>query len=182
MCKLFVAQVRILGVTFRVSYYPKAVKRRKTAKISFIITKKNRFFCIYLLVMPTYWGKQIFTHGRFPEVGQKQKMERKERASTHGARKPPGPTSYAWRTQAAWAKKIRFGSSDNPLGGQVKLYSHSFSLPLSFPFRPSVAIFPIHISLSLSYPWKPNTKSERPISTFPKPEPIHVTLTLSIQS
>ena len=23
--------------------------------------------------MPKYWGKQIFAHGRFPEVGQKQK-------------------------------------------------------------------------------------------------------------
>ena len=32
-----------------------------------------------LAVMPKYWGKQIFTHGRFPEVGQKQKTERKER-------------------------------------------------------------------------------------------------------
>ena len=29
--------------------------------------------------MPKYWGKQIFTHGSFPEVGQKQKTERKER-------------------------------------------------------------------------------------------------------
>ena len=29
--------------------------------------------------MPKYWGKQIFTHGRFPEVDQKQKKERKER-------------------------------------------------------------------------------------------------------
>ena len=28
--------------------------------------------------MPKYWGKQIFTHGNFPEVGQKQKTERKE--------------------------------------------------------------------------------------------------------
>ena len=27
--------------------------------------------------MPKYWGKQIFTHGRFPEVGQKQKTEEK---------------------------------------------------------------------------------------------------------
>ena len=44
------------------------------------------FFCIYLLVMPKYWGKQILTHGRFPEVGQKQKTY----ASMHGARKPPG--------------------------------------------------------------------------------------------
>ena len=47
--------------------------------------------------MPKYWGKQLFAHGRFPEVGQKQKMERKRKrerlndASTHGARKPPGP-------------------------------------------------------------------------------------------
>ena len=29
--------------------------------------------------MPKYSGKQIFTHGRFPEVGQKQKTEKKER-------------------------------------------------------------------------------------------------------
>ena len=54
-------------------------------------------------LMPKYWGKQIFAHGRFPEVGQKQKTEKKkkkrERAkvgdnngqATHGARKPPGP-------------------------------------------------------------------------------------------
>ena len=27
--------------------------------------------------MPKYWGKQIFAHGRFPEVGKKQKMEKK---------------------------------------------------------------------------------------------------------
>ena len=28
--------------------------------------------------MPKYCGKQIFAHGRFPEVGQKQKTEKKE--------------------------------------------------------------------------------------------------------
>ena len=28
--------------------------------------------------MPKYWGKQIFAHGRYPEVDQKQKMEKKE--------------------------------------------------------------------------------------------------------
>ena len=28
--------------------------------------------------MPKYWGKQIFAHGRFPEVGQKQKTEKKK--------------------------------------------------------------------------------------------------------
>ena len=28
--------------------------------------------------MPKYWGKQIFAHGRLPEVGQKQKKEKKK--------------------------------------------------------------------------------------------------------
>ena len=59
--------------------------------------------------MPKYWVKNYFVHGRFPEVGQKQKTEKREREkeerkyvitmaklrmkypSTHGARKPPGP-------------------------------------------------------------------------------------------
>ena len=29
--------------------------------------------------MPKYWGKQIFSLGRFPEVVQKQKTEKRER-------------------------------------------------------------------------------------------------------
>merc|ERR1712096_603694 len=76
--------------------------------------KKIFFFCIYLLVMPKYWVKNYFAHGRFPEVGQKQKTEKKKRErererakvgdnngqATHGARK------HAWRTQAAWAKIV----------------------------------------------------------------------------
>ena len=58
--------------------------------------------------MPKYWVKNYFAHGRFPEVGQKQKTEKKKKekdrklvitmaklrmahASTHGACKPPGP-------------------------------------------------------------------------------------------
>ena len=61
--------------------------------------------------MPKYWGENNFAHGRFPEVGQKQKTEKKEERlndgnnngqathgvrmayawRTHGARKPPGP-------------------------------------------------------------------------------------------
>ena len=41
------------------------------------ITLKKYFFCIYLLVMPKCWRKQIFAQGRFPEVGQKQKTEKK---------------------------------------------------------------------------------------------------------
>ena len=64
--------------------------------------------------MPKYCRKQIFTHGSFPEVGQKQKKERKKEErererlndgnnngqATHGARK------HAWRMQAAWAKSL----------------------------------------------------------------------------
>ena len=62
--------------------------------------------------MPKYWVKNYFAHGRFPEVGQKQKTEKKRERekerlndgdnngqATHGARK------HAWRTQAAWANK-----------------------------------------------------------------------------
>ena len=54
--------------------------------------------------MPKYWVKNYFAHGRFSEVGQKQKTERKEKRererlndgnkngqAMHGARKPPGP-------------------------------------------------------------------------------------------
>ena len=58
--------------------------------------------------MPKYWVKNYFAHGRFPEVGQKQKTERKKEVeerlndgdnngqATHGAR------NHAWHTQAAW--------------------------------------------------------------------------------
>ena len=29
--------------------------------------------------MPKYWGKQIFSLGRFPEVGQKEKTEKERK-------------------------------------------------------------------------------------------------------
>ena len=66
--------------------------------------------------MPKYWVKNYFAHGRFPEVGQKQKTEEKKEEEerlndgdnngqamhgackhawrTQGARKPPGPKSF----------------------------------------------------------------------------------------
>ena len=70
--------------------------------------------------MPKYWVKNYFAHGRFPEVGQKQKTEKKKKKkrerkrerlnngenngqATHGTRK------HAWRTQAAWAKNYDYG-------------------------------------------------------------------------
>ena len=66
--------------------------------------------------MPKYWGKLIFTHGSFPEVGQKQKTEKKEKKKKKRASndknngqlriatpprvahaKPPGPIIWKMR-------------------------------------------------------------------------------------
>ena len=47
-----------------------------------IYPKKIFFVCIYLLVIPKYWAKNYFAHGRFPEVGQQQKTEKKEERET----------------------------------------------------------------------------------------------------
>ena len=63
-----------------------AVKRKKNARKSVYFCKKNKsdpqkrfIFFIYLLGMPKYRGKQIFTHRSFPEVGQNQKTEKREK-------------------------------------------------------------------------------------------------------
>ena len=62
--------------------------------------------------MPKYWGKQIFAHGRFPEVSQKQKTERKEREKerlndgNNNGQATHGPRKHASRTQAAWANNV----------------------------------------------------------------------------
>ena len=62
--------------------------------------------------MPKYWVKNYFAHGRFPEVGQKQKTEkRKERkrerlnnGDNNGQATHCNATSCGAR-KAAWAKK-----------------------------------------------------------------------------
>ena len=46
--------------------------------------------------MPKYWGKQIFTHGRFPKVGQKQKTEKKERKILQGLRVAQAAVTERW--------------------------------------------------------------------------------------
>ena len=69
--------------------------------------------------MPKYWGKQIFAHGRFPEVGQKQKTERERKRErkkdrtmvitmaklrmAHASRLGQKLRKHTWRMQAAWA-------------------------------------------------------------------------------
>ena len=52
--------------------------------------------------MPKYWGKQIFAHGRFPEVGQKQKTQKKGMMLITMAKLR---MAHAWRAQAAWATR-----------------------------------------------------------------------------
>ena len=61
---------------------PNADRAEKTRENQLFLLKKKLpsfFFYIFLLVMPKYWGKQIFTHERFPEVGEKQKAQKKEK-------------------------------------------------------------------------------------------------------
>ena len=55
--------------------------------------------------MPKYWGKQIFSLGRFPEVGQKQKTERKRLndGNNNGQLRIANATSGG-ACKAAWAK------------------------------------------------------------------------------
>ena len=55
--------------------------RKNGRKIIFFVYKlnlppKNIFFCIYLLVMPKYWVKNYFAHGRFPDVGSRKTAEK----------------------------------------------------------------------------------------------------------
>ena len=57
-----------------------AVKSRKIAKISVFFCKKIEI--TLKNCMPKYWGKQIFAHRRFPEVGQKQKTDEKKEKKT----------------------------------------------------------------------------------------------------
>ena len=60
--------------------------------------------------MPKYWGKQIFTHGRFPEVGQKQKTERERTKKRKNERKLViTMASYAMQRHLGWRTQSRLG-------------------------------------------------------------------------
>ena len=65
--------------------------------------------------MSKYWGKQIFAHGRFPEVGQKQKTEKKRESEkerlnngNYNGQATNGTRKHAWRTQTTWANFSHF--------------------------------------------------------------------------
>ena len=55
---------------------PTLAVQKKCVKISFFFSRKKFKF------IPKYWGKQIFSLASFPEVGQKQKREKKKKDRT----------------------------------------------------------------------------------------------------
>ena len=65
--------------------------------------------------MPKYWGKQIFSLGSLPEMGQNQKTENKEREREIERLKVGNnnvqlqmtiaASGAGWHTQAAWINK-----------------------------------------------------------------------------
>ena len=76
--------------------------------------------------MPKYWGKQIFSIGSLPEVGQKQKTERKRKkerrakiSNNYGQLRIANATSGGVR-KAAWAKKERKRLNDGNNDGAHK--------------------------------------------------------------
>ena len=71
--------------------------------------QKNVFFCIYLLVMPEYWGKQIFSLGSFPEVDQKQNTERKEKKRKRDWPMVITMASYLLQRHLGWRTQSRLG-------------------------------------------------------------------------
>ena len=93
--------------------------------------------------MPKYWGGNYFAHGSFPEVGQKQKTEKKKKRkrpkvgdnngqAMHGARK------HAWRTQAAWAKRPKVCNNNIQLriATPPRVAHAKPPGPISFPNQP----------------------------------------------
>ena len=57
--------------------------------------------------MPKYWGKQIFTHGSFPKVGQKEKTENRERERDR--KLVITMASYALQRHLGWRTQSRLG-------------------------------------------------------------------------
>ena len=59
-----------------------AAVTEKTLENQFFFVKKLKLSkkIFFLHISSKYWGKQIFSLGSFPEVGQKQKTEKRERA------------------------------------------------------------------------------------------------------
>ena len=66
--------------------------------------------------MPKYWGKQIFTHGSFPEVGRKQKTEKKKEREKEERKWAITMASYALQCHLGWRTQSRLGQHCFMLG------------------------------------------------------------------
>ena len=57
--------------------------------------------------MPKYLGKQIITHGRFPEVGQKQNTEKKKKRKANDGNNNGQLRHLGWRTQSRLVQYLK---------------------------------------------------------------------------
>ena len=92
--------------------------------------------------MPKYWGKQIFTHGRFPEVGQKQKTEKKKKKerNTPGTAGGPGGFASAMRSWPLLLPTFGLFSLSFFLFLQLLLLTHFGEIPKAENFPPNTFI------------------------------------------
>ena len=72
--------------------------------------------------MPKYWGKHIFSHGSFPEVGEKQKAEKKKKKKKKEEEKVGENNGqlcfvrqHVWRTPGPKEKKEDDGNNNGQL-------------------------------------------------------------------
>ena len=104
--------------------------------------------------MPKYWVKNYFAHGRFPEVGQKQKTERKKKrrerlndGNNNGRLRIANATSGG-TSKAAWAKKrerLKVGNNN----GQLRI-ANATSGGTSKVARANILYFISFIAFNLS--------------------------------
>ena len=76
--------------------------------------------------MQKYWVKNYFAHGSFPEVGQKQKTERKKNKERErlndGDNKPPGPKKLFLRVFSTFYSQCLFTEAwTNPSPWSISL-------------------------------------------------------------
>ena len=109
-------------------------KNRKKSKLP----QKNQKNCIYLLVMPKYWEKQILSHGSFPEVGEKQKAKKKKKEEGENNGQLRFIRHSVWRTQARLDQKRM----------SLKTFCLIFSISLIHFTSSFIIDLPIHLFVS----------------------------------
>ena len=94
---------------------------------------------MYLLVMPKYWGKQIFTHGSFPEVGEKQKSRKKKKKKKVGEKMASFALSATTcgARKHAWTKKRK---SVKTMASYAQVRHHGLSLQAAWTKKPRTSV------------------------------------------